>query len=148
MTPLAPKPSPSARARALGPTVLVVDDEEEVLYALVGVIEDQGWRVLTARNGREALEVLQSARPDLMLIDLFMPVMGGIELLRAVKSDERLARIPRLVMTAANDRMIGVKEDVSVLYKPIDLETLVLTLRRHLEPGAATTAARRPPAVG
>jgi len=145
MTPHAPKTSPSGRARRLDLTVLVVDDEDEILYALVAVIEEQGWRALTAHNGREALEVLQSARPDLMLVDLFMPVMGGIELLRAIKSDERLARIPRLVMTAANDRMIGVKEDVSVLYKPIDLETLVLTLRRHLEPGAIPN---RPPALG
>ena len=125
--------------------MLVVDDEEEMLYALAAVIEEQGWRALTAHNGREALEVLKMARPDLMLVDLFMPVMGGIELLRAVKGDERLARIPRLVMTAANDRMIGVKEDVSVLYKPIDLETLVLTLRRHLEPGPVT---HRPPVLG
>ena len=145
MTAHAPKSSPSGRGRVLAPTVLVVDDEEEVLYALEAVIEEQGWRVLTAHNGREALAVLQSARPDLLLVDLFMPVMGGIELLRAIKGDERLSRIPRLVMTAANDRMIGVKEDVSVLYKPIDLETLVLTLRRHLEPVAAP---QRPPALG
>jgi CheY-like chemotaxis protein len=145
MMPHAPKPSPSGRARTLVPTVLVVDDEEEVLYTLAAVIEEQGWRALTARNGREALAVLEATRPDLMLLDLFMPVMGGIELLHVIKNDERLSHIPRLVMTAANDRMIGVKEDVSVLYKPIDLETLVLTLRRHLEPGAAS---QRPPALG
>ncbi len=145
MTPTAPKLSPIARGRAMIPPILVVDDEEEVLYALIAAIEEQGWRVLTARNGREALEVLASARPDLMLVDLFMPVMGGIELLRVIKRDQRLAGIPRLVMTAANDRMIGVKEDVSVLYKPIDLETLVLTLRRHLEPGAVS---RHPSALG
>jgi CheY-like chemotaxis protein len=136
MMPDKPKPKLPGGSRLRSPrsTVLVVEDDEEVLFALTTVIEEEGWRVATAKNGREALSVLETVRPDLMLIDLFMPVMGGIELLRVLKRDERYARIPRLVMTAANDRMIGVKEDVSVLYKPIDLEMLVRTLRRHLEP--------------
>lgn len=134
MTPDKPKLSGGSRLRSPRATVLVVEDDEEVLFALTTVIEEEGWRVATAKNGREALSILETVRPDLMLIDLFMPVMGGIELLRVLKRDERYARIPRLVMTAANDRMIGVKEDVSVLYKPIDLEMLVRTLRRHLEP--------------
>ena len=71
--------------------------------------------------------MLENERPCLMLIDVFMPVMNGIEFLRAVKARASLADIPRVVMTAANDHMIGVKEDVSVLYKPVDFDSL----KRH-----------------
>ena len=75
-------------------------------------------------NGREALAVLEHERPCLMLIDVFMPIMNGIEFLRVVKARASLADIPRVVMTAANDHMIGVKDDVSVLYKPVDFDSL------------------------
>src|SRR5437899_2205800 len=98
MMPDKPKLPGRSRLRSPRATVLVVEDDEEVLFALTTVIEEEGWRVATAKNGREALSVLETVRPDLMLIDLFMPVMGGIELLRMLKRDERYARIPRLVM--------------------------------------------------
>ena len=123
-------------------TVLVVEDDGDLSKAIKAVIEDQGWRALCAANGREALALLERERerPDLMLVDLFMPVMNGIELLKAIKRNDRLAGIPRVIMTAANDRMIGVKEDVPVLYKPVDVESLCRLLQQYCEP-------RRAPAI-
>ena len=103
------------------------------------LIEDQGYRAICVDNGREALAVLEHERPCLMLIDVFMPIMNGVEFLRAVKGKASLADIPRVLMTAANDRMIGVKEDVSVLYKPVDFEALKRILEKYCHPTTQTT---------
>jgi CheY-like chemotaxis protein len=131
----------SGGAKAAGlpravPSVLVVDDDLDVSQLIKDVIEGQGYRAIAANNGREALAVLQEEeeRPALMLIDLFMPVMSGAELLKVVKQNARLAGIPRVIMTAANDQMIGVREDVPVLYKPVDFDALTRLLQRYCEP--------------
>jgi two-component system alkaline phosphatase synthesis response regulator PhoP len=121
-------------------TVLVVEDDGDLSEALKIVIEDLGWRAICAANGREALALLESELPSLMLVDLFMPIMNGVEMLKVIKRDATLAAIPRVIMTAANDRMIGVKEDVPVLYKPVDIDTLSRLLAQYSEP-------RRTPAL-
>jgi len=112
-------------------TVLVLDDDSDMALAIKELVEEQGYRAIYAANGREALALLEKERPCLMLIDVFMPVMNGVEFLRAIKSNSRLANIPRVIMTAANDQMIGVKEDVSVLYKPVDFESLRRILHKY-----------------
>jgi CheY-like chemotaxis protein len=114
--------------------VLVIEDDRDVAQTLKELIEEQGHRAICAGNGREALALLEQERPSLMLIDVFMPVMNGVEFLRAVRSNPKLAEIPRVIMTAANDRMIGVKEDVSVLYKPVDFEGLKRILHKYCDP--------------
>lgn len=119
-------------------TVLVVEDDGDLSDTLKVVIEDQGWRAICAANGREALALLERERPALMLVDLFMPIMNGVELLKIVKRNATLAAIPRVIMTAANDRMIGVKEDVPVLYKPVDVESLTRLLAQYGEPKPAS----------
>jgi CheY-like chemotaxis protein len=118
-------------------TILLVEDDSDLSQTLKLVIEDQGWRAICAANGREALALLEQERPALMLIDLFMPVMNGVELLKVVKRSATLSAIPRVIMTAANDRMIGVKEDVPVLYKPVDVESLTRLLAQYGEPRPA-----------
>ena len=112
-------------------TVLVLDDDTDVALTIKELVEEQGYRAIYAANGREALAILEKERPCLMLIDVFMPVMNGVEFLRAIKSNSRLSSIPRVIMTAANDQMIGVKEDVSVLYKPVDFESLKRILHKY-----------------
>jgi hypothetical protein len=62
--------------------------------------------------------------------------------LRAVKAKPAFADIPRVIMTAANDHMIGVKEDVSVLYKPVDFEALKRILEKYCQPTATTQSPR------
>jgi CheY-like chemotaxis protein len=112
-------------------TVLVLEDDLDVSQTIGELIEDQGYRAICVGNGREALAVLEHERPCLMLIDVFMPIMNGVEFLRVVKTRAALADIPRVLMTAANDRMIGVKEDVSVLYKPVDFDALKRMLEKY-----------------
>lgn len=116
------------------PSVLVLEDDSDVAQTIGELIDDQGYRAICVDNGREALAVLEHERPSLMLIDVFMPIMNGIEFLRTVRARPALADIPRVLMTAANDHMIGVKEDVSVIYKPVDFEALKRILEKYCQP--------------
>lgn len=81
-------------------TVLVVDDDPGILDMHSRLIEQTGRRVLTARNGREALAVLEHARPDLILLDLMMPEMDGFATLDALRSRESSRNIPVIILTA------------------------------------------------
>ncbi len=114
-------------------SVLVLEDDHDVAQTIGELIEDSGHRAICVANGREALAVLEQERPCLMLVDVFMPIMNGIEFLRVVKARASLADIPRVIMTAANDHMIGVKEDVSVLYKPVDFDALKRMLEKYCQ---------------
>jgi CheY-like chemotaxis protein len=123
--------------KAAARSVLVVEDDVDVLQVIKEVIEAQGYRAIAVENGRQALAVLEEERPALMLIDLFMPVMSGGELLKVVKGNPQLSAIPRVIMTAANDQMIGIREDVPVLYKPVDFDALTRLLQKYCEPARA-----------
>ena len=138
--------SPQGRSSSDAPpaqrSVLVLEDDRDVAQTIGELIEDQGYRATLVDNGREALAVLEHERPCLMLIDVFMPIMNGIEFLRVVKARPALADIPRVVMTAANDQMLGVKEDVSVLYKPVDFDSLKRLLEKYCPAAPKTQRSR------
>jgi CheY-like chemotaxis protein len=127
-----PKPTP--------PAVLVIEDDEDVAMTINDVVEERGYRAICVPNGKVALSVLERELPALMLVDLFMPVMNGAEFLKVVKRTPSLAAIPRVIMTAANDPMIGIKEDVTVLYKPVDFDALTRLL--HMYCGAHAASAQ------
>jgi CheY-like chemotaxis protein len=80
-------------------TVLLADDEQFVLVAYKDGLEHAGYNVLLAHDGAETLEVMRSARPDLVLLDLIMPKLNGFEVLQAVQADPELAGIPVAVFT-------------------------------------------------
>jgi CheY-like chemotaxis protein len=130
-------PTPAKKAR---PSVLVVEDDRDVAMTINDVVEERGYRAICVENGREALSVLEREQPALMLVDLFMPVMNGAEFLKVVKKSPKLASIPRVIMTGANDPMIGIKEDVTVLYKPVDFDALARLLQKYCEPAAARSS--------
>jgi CheY-like chemotaxis protein len=115
-----------------------VEDDQDVAMTINDVVEERGYRAICVPNGRAALSVLESERPALMLVDLFMPVMNGAEFLKVIKRTPKLASIPRVIMTAANDPMIGIKEDVTVLYKPVDFDALTRLLQMYCGAHAAS----------
>jgi len=80
--------------------VLVVDDDESIREVLTDALTDRGVAVRTAKNGADALEVVKDYRPDLALIDLMMPVMGGTALLEALRNDPRFVSLPITILTA------------------------------------------------
>jgi CheY-like chemotaxis protein len=105
----------------------VIDDDLDTRMVLEEVLRSEGYTVLTAPNGAEALELLRARAPRLILLDLTMPVMGGAEFRRVQVEDLELAAIPTLVMTARSDPKTQI-DGLSVrgyLSKPLALDELL-----------------------
>ena len=115
-------------------TILLVDDHEDNRHALSIVLEREGYRVLEAENGREAVELAQKELPDLVVMDLAMPVMDGREALRQIRADTRTATIPVVLLTAmalSVDRERVVAEGFDgLLVKPCMPPFLLAEVRR------------------
>jgi CheY-like chemotaxis protein len=107
------------------PSVLVVDDDDAIREVIAEVLRDEGYKVSSAGNGEQALDELRKGRPDLVLLDLMMPVMSGWELLELLQSSADLSKIPVVVVSAMTAP--GVCEHLA---KPIDLECLLATVDR------------------
>ena len=88
-------------------TVLVVDDEFGISTLLKDVFEDEGHRVLTAANGRQALDRVAVERPDLVLTDFMMPVMDGAALIKALAADPASMGIPVIVMSSMPEATVA-----------------------------------------
>lgn len=112
-------------------SVLIVEDDGDLRQAVADAIEAQGYACRHAGNGIEAMAALNLGRPDLVIADLLMPLMSGIDLLARLREDPSFRDIPVIAMTAANDRMLGVGLTVPVLHKPIDLSVLSQMLARY-----------------
>jgi CheY-like chemotaxis protein len=116
--------------------VLVVEDQDENLDLMVYLLTAFGHQTLVARDGAEGLAVAAQARPDLVVMDLQMPVMDGYEATARLKADPGLAQIPIVAVTAY--AMVGDQERIlqrgfdGYLTKPIDPEFFVSELERHL----------------
>lgn len=119
--------------RPARPAVLIVEDDRLVAEATALAIASAGYRTIQAHDGWQALDILRRERPSVLLVDLHMPGMSGSEFMRLVRSDSSLAQIPRVIMTGTNDPMIGIREDAPVLYKPIDIDSLVAVLKRYCD---------------
>lgn len=115
-------------------SVLVVEDDPGIRESLVEILQCEDYLVSSATNGSEALEYLQhaSVRPDVILLDLMMPVMSGWDFLDRRVSDPRLAEIPVIVCSATSDKREVVKA-TAILRKPIQLKTLLDSVERVLE---------------
>jgi CheY-like chemotaxis protein len=112
-------------------TVLVVDDDEGIRDVLEIVLEEAGYRVVSASNGRAGLAYLRTSRaPDAVLLDLFMPLMNGWEFVREAAASERTAKIPIIVMTAAGSHWGYPLPGERIMHKPIQSEHLLRMLRQ------------------
>jgi CheY-like chemotaxis protein len=81
-------------------TILVVDDEPAIREAVAEVLEDAGYRCVCARNGEEGLACLEETDPDLVLLDVMMPVLDGREMLRRLRATPRFKETPVILMSA------------------------------------------------
>jgi len=113
--------------------VLVVDDDPDILDALSEILHVEGYEVQRARNGREALQRLEEGLPDLVLLDLMMPVMDGWEFARSLSGD---ARPPIIVLSADRNVSSRAREIGAVewLAKPFELSELLAAVGRALPP--------------
>jgi CheY-like chemotaxis protein len=122
-------------------TVLIAEDDEAIRDGLSMSLEIEGYRVLTAANGREALDLLPTlTAPCLLLLDLLMPVMSGWEVLEEKNRDPKLAAIPVVVLSATeSQRLEGVAAFVP---KPYELDKVIGAIRRHCGSSPVSSDAR------
>lgn len=106
-------------------TILVVDDEPDILDLLVDILHGEGYRMLAARDGAAALEVLAEADADLVITDTMMPRLNGIALLHSMREHTRLQDLPVIVMSAVARPDLDNFDSVTFLLKPFDLMTLL-----------------------
>ena len=113
-------------------SVLVVDDDEAVHETVGAMLGREGYRVLHARSGAEALTMAREFRPDAITLDVMMPQMDGWSVLSALKSDPALCDIPVTMITMLNDRAIALSLGAAgFLTKPIDWQRLNAMLRQY-----------------
>lgn len=116
--------------------ILIVDDEPYNVDYLQQELEDLDYQIITAFNGQEALDKIKSQQPDLILLDLMMPVLDGFAVLARVKEDDALRLIPVIIVSAANDSksvVKGIKHGADdYVTKPIDAEHLKKKLKEFL----------------
>src|SRR5581483_2801952 len=119
------------------PRVLVVDDDEVIRGFLREALEDDGYDVEVAGDGREALAVVDRWRPDLILLDLMMPEMDGWTFRAELRRHPDLAEIPVIVLSAVRD--LGARaaalEAAALVAKPFDLDRLLETIGRVARAG-------------
>jgi CheY-like chemotaxis protein len=108
------------------PLVLVVDDDPDILDAICDILDAEGYRVSRARHGQEALEQVEFARPDIILLDLMMPVMDGVAFSQALRQRPRVSDIPIVVISAdGNPQRAASVGAAGYLAKPFDIEALL-----------------------
>src|SRR6266568_3171425 len=121
--------APKPQAVAAQPTIMVVDDSLTVRKVTGRLLERQGYLVVTARDGVEAMEKLQELIPDVMLVDIEMPRMDGFDLTRNVRADKRLARVPIIMITSRTaDKHQNYAKEIGVshfLGKPYQEDDLI-----------------------
>lgn len=115
-------------------TILLVEDEFGIAGVLRLILEDEGYRVFVAPNGRQALAQLAANPPDLVVTDLMMPLMDGAELGRAVRADPAHSHIPIVIMSAALEDALRKRFDGYDVFlrKPFDPPVLLDIIARRL----------------
>jgi CheY-like chemotaxis protein len=128
-----PAPEPPARS---GPLVLLVDDDKATREVLTRGLEKEGFRLVVASSGEEALRLARERKPDVISLDVLMPGMDGWTVLRSLKADPATSPIPVVMVSMLDDRDVGHALGASdYLTKPFDRQRLVSALRRYRRDG-------------
>jgi len=118
---------------ALPPLVLLVDDFEVLLTIYEEVLQDAGIRVRLAASGQDAIQQAIAHRPDLIVMDLKMPGLDGLETTRRLKADPRTSGIPVLAFTGdANEGRVQAAGCVGLIKKPCTADEFIAAIRSHL----------------
>lgn len=116
------------------PTILIVDDETTILQALGGILSDDGFVVISASNGYEALKLIDEQSPDLVLLDIWMPGMDGIDTLREIKRNHPFLQVIMIsghgnIETAVRATKLGAFDFIE---KPLSIEKVIVTINNAL----------------
>src|SRR5512139_4202764 len=128
-------------------TILVVDDKSSVRTLVRDYLTEEGFRVVAAENGRDALYVARHEKPDLILLDIMMPEMGGYEFLRAFRKERNTPVILLTAKIEESDKVLGLELGADdYVTKPFGIRELVARIRavlRRVAPQAARRAVLR-----
>jgi DNA-binding response OmpR family regulator len=116
-------------------TVMVVEDEATTADMVAVALADEGYRVVVARDGQAALQVMQSTPPDAILLDLRLPTVDGWQVVRRCRADPATSAIPIIVVSAAGDAQQDA--DIAPLVfveKPFDLDVLLILVEDAVSP--------------
>ena len=125
--------------------ILVADDEKSVRMVLSSLLREQGYEVLEAVNGEQAVEMALREKPQVICLDLRMPVMDGLEALAKLKQEELTREIPVLVLTAAGEKKSQATKAGAddFLQKPFDADEVALRVNSMLKISGLTDELRR-----
>ena len=116
--------------------ILIVEDDEKTLRLLRDMLQANGYRVIEATSGREAVECAVREKPDLITMDLRLPVMNGLDATRAIKANPETKSIPIIVLTASamkGEDQIALEAGCNAyLCKPFDIGTLLEKVKEYL----------------
>jgi CheY-like chemotaxis protein len=113
-------------------TILVVDDEPDVRTFLTAVLKRRGYETLTAADGKEAFEIVERDRPDLVILDLAMPNQTGTDFCRRLAKHPELRGLPIIIVSGLAGRHLALREPVAVFDKPIDPDEFGAAVDRAL----------------
>jgi len=116
------------------PSILIVDDEPSIVKSLVGILSDEGFDVSTAPNGYEALKIIDAESPDLVLLDIWMPGIDGIETLKEIKKDNPFIQVIIItghgtIETAVQATKLGAFD---LIEKPLSIDKIILGINNAL----------------
>jgi CheY-like chemotaxis protein len=119
-------------------SLLIVDDDPDLLHVVGDLLRMEGYHVVTAPSGAEALAVVERLAPDLIITDMMMPNMDGVELLRQMAGDARYRHLPAIALTAAGvvqarDRLAEAGVQATVCEKPVRVDRFLGVLAERLE---------------
>ncbi|MBT8349632.1 MAG: sigma-54 dependent transcriptional regulator [Deltaproteobacteria bacterium] len=117
------------------PSVLIVDDEPSILQSLGGLLSDEGFEILTASNGYEALKIIDKESPDLVLLDIWMPGIDGIETLKEIKKDNPYIQV--IIITGHGNIETAVKATklgaFDLIEKPLSIDKVIVSINNALD---------------
>lgn len=118
--------------------VMVVEDDVDVAKAIQGVLEDEGIDVQVALGGRACFEKLEKYKPDIILLDVLMPMMDGVEVLRRLKADKKTAKIPVIAVTAVSaesdvkTKLEEIDPKIGFVEKPYSIDQILKEIKKRL----------------
>lgn len=117
------------------PSVLIVDDQSVILHTLCVTLSKKNYDLLVANSGKQALKIIQNSKPDLILLDILMPDMSGIEVCKELKNDIDLRQIPVIFLTSSEDFIDDAFEagGVDYILKPFKNNELISRVKTHLK---------------
>ncbi len=120
-------------------TVLVVDDEPDARDYLAAVLGDNGYGAVTAKDGTQAIALLEESLPDLVSLDITMPEKSGVAVYRKLKEDERFKSVPVIIVTGVSDefeRFISTRRQVpppdGYISKPVDADVFMRMVNKYI----------------